>query len=289
MSRRDRQSAQECTRRLRVAMLGLAVMLLAGWTILSRAAPATPTPEGVDQLGIGEWEAIWTRVLERHVDQAGRIDFAGLRADHADLDRVVGFIAAVDPASSPARFPSPASRLAYYINAYNALAMFGVLDANVPERFDALGRLWFFYLRGVTIGGRSTSLYRLENEVILPVGDPRAHFALNCMVVSCPRLPRVAFTAGRLDRALDQTARSFIAEDRNLHLDRQKRQVHLSAIFDFYTKDFLAQAPSLIAYVNRYRAEPIPLDYQVDFLEYDWTINDQARRGAGSAPITTTR
>lgn len=263
-------------------------MVLAAPTIVSRAMPAALSSE-VEQLSVGDWEAIWTRVLERHVDQVGRIDFAGLKSDHADLDRVVAFIAAVDPVSSSAQFASLAARLAFYINAYNALAMFGVLNAGVPDRFDALGRLWFFSLRGNTIGGRSVSLYRLENDVIRPIGDPRVHFALNCMVVSCPRLPRAAFTAESLDRQLDRAAHSFIAEDRNLRLDRQRRQVYLSAIFDFYTRDFLAQAPSLIAYVNRYRAEPIPLDYRVDFLEYDWAINDQARRGQGSASISTTR
>ena len=44
---------------------------------------------------------------------------------------------------------------------------------------------------------------------------------------------------------------------------------------EFYAADFLASASSLIAYVNRYRAQPIPLDYAVEFLPYDWTVNSQ--------------
>jgi hypothetical protein len=97
------------------------------------------------------------------------------------------------------------------------------------------------------MGGRSISLYSLENDVIRPMGDPRVHFALNCMSVSCPRLPRTAFTADGLDRELDAAAREFVGDDRNVHFDRETRTVTLSAIFDFYTKDFLAKAPSLIA------------------------------------------
>ena len=84
------------------------------------------------------------------------------------------------------------------------------------------------------------------------------HFALNCMSVSCPRLPRTAYTADGLDRELDTAAREFVGEDRNVHVDRETRTVTLSAIFDFYTKDFLAKAPSLIAYVNHYRAVAVP-------------------------------
>ena len=49
------------------------------------------------------------------------------------------------------------------------------------------------------------SLYTLENDVIRPLGDERVHFALNCMVVSCPRLPRVAFT--QYDRTVNHRAR----------------------------------------------------------------------------------
>jgi uncharacterized protein DUF547 len=194
----------------------------------------------------------------------------------------VRFIAAVDPVSKPALFPTPSARLAYYIDAYNALAMYGVLDAGVPEQFGWLGRFRFFYLRKFILGGRSTSLYSLENDIIRPMGDPRVHFALNCMSVGCPRLPRRAFTADGLDRELDAAAREFVSEDRNVHVDRETRTVTLSAIFEFYTRDFLAKAPGLIAYVNYYRAVPISPDYRVSFAEYDWTINAQSRREEGA-------
>src|SRR6266498_1059136 len=88
----------------------------------------------------------------------------------------------------------------------------------------------FFYLRTFTVGGRSISLYNFENDVIRPLGEERVHFALNCMVVSCPRLPRVAFSAAALDRQLDSAAREFIGNTRNVWVDHAKREVWLSAI-----------------------------------------------------------
>lgn len=251
--------------------LGLTSMLLGP----SVASPqANQSPEA--------WQSEWTQVLRRGVDAKGRVDFSGLASDRTGLDDVVKFVREVDPASTPALFPTAADRLAFYIDAYNALAMDGVLDAGVPERFDWLGRLRFFYLRKFVVGGRSISLYSLENDVIRPMGDPRVHFALNCMSVSCPRLPRTAFTTDGLDRELDTAAREFMNEDRNVHVDREARVVRLSAIFDFYTKDFLAKAPSLIAYVNRYRTVPVPADFKVSFADYDWTINAQSRREEGA-------
>ncbi len=93
------------------------------------------------------------------------------------------------------------------------------------------------------------------------------------MVVSCPRLPRVAFSAAKLEGQLDTGARSFIGDTRNVWIEHAKREVWLSAIFDFYTEDFLAHAPSLIDYANHYRAAQIPADFKVRFLEYLWTVN----------------
>jgi hypothetical protein len=45
-------------------------------------------------------------------------------------------------------------------------------------------------------------------------------------------------------------------------------------------EDFLKHAPSLIVYVNRYTAEPIPSDFRVRFDAYDWTVNARDRGGA---------
>jgi hypothetical protein len=248
-------------------------MALGLLSLISIATPAPALDAATKALSIPEWETLWTNVLTRHVDESGRIDFHALSMNHADLDRVVAFIAAVDPDSQSQLFPDKQSHLAFYINAYNALAMYGVVTVGVPESLGGLTKFTFFYLRTFTIGGKSISLYKFENDIIRPLGEERIHFALNCMVVSCPRLPRVAFSAAALEGQLDAAARTFIGENRNVWIDQAKREVWLSAIFDFYTQDFLAHAPSLIDYVNHYRAVPIPSDYKVRFLEYRWTVN----------------
>ena len=246
-------------------------MALGLLSLISTPAPALDTATAA--CSIGEWEAAWTKILTRYVDDEGRIDFDSLRRNHADLDLIVAFVAAVDPMSQPRQFPDKHSRLAFYLNAYNALAMYGVVQTGVPESLGSLRKFAFFYLRKFAIGGKPTSLSKFENDVIRPLGDERMHFALNCMVVGCPRLPRVAFSAAALDGQLDTAARSFIGETRNVWIEQAKREVWLSAIFDFYAKDFLAHAPSLVAYVNRYRAAQIPSDFKVHFLEYHWTVN----------------
>src|SRR5215813_7293569 len=208
---------------------GVAYMVFGLLSLISTRAPALAT--ATDAWSIGEWEAAWTKVLTRYVDDSGRVDFDLLRRNHADLNLVVAFVAAVDPDSQPQRFPDKHSRLAFYINAYNALAMYRVVQAGVPESFGGLRKFTFFHLRAFAVGGKSISLSKFENDVIRPLGDERVHFALNCMVVSCPRLPRVAFSAATLDEQLDTAARTFIGDTRNVWIEHAKREVWLSAIF----------------------------------------------------------
>jgi len=277
MWRHERAARKRWGRRhtLLLAFLAAIVVAAIGGLVMNETPAEIGPPRSLD---LDRWDAAWTDVLAHHVDARGRVDFSGLAKDRAGLSEVVRFIAAVDPASSPELFPTPNARLAYYLNAYNALAMYGVLDAGVPKRFGWFGRIRFFVLRKFTIGGRAISLYRLENSVIRPLGDPRVHFALNCMSVSCPRLPQSAFTANELDEQLAAAAREFAAEKRNVDVDHGTKELRISGIFKFYTKDFLAKAPSLAAYINQYRLSPVPIDYKIVFDDYDWSINDQGRR-----------
>ncbi|MCI0400628.1 MAG: DUF547 domain-containing protein [Gammaproteobacteria bacterium] len=48
------------------------------------------------------------------------------------------------------------------------------------------------------------SLYAYENDVIRKLGEPRVHFALNCVALGCPILPKKPFTGKWLDAELER-------------------------------------------------------------------------------------
>lgn len=220
---------------------------------------------------LGAPEAAWTRVLDRFVDDRGRIDFRAIAKEPDDLAAYVAWLADVGPESRPAQFPTHADRLAYYINAYNALAMnAAVHSGRLPQ-----DKVRFFVLTSVELDGRKISLYSLENSVIRPLGEPRIHFALNCMVRGCPRLPREPFSAPTLDQQLEREAKRFLNEDRNVAVDLASGTVSLSSILKWYKGDFLQKASSLVEYVSAYRETPIDPSFDVRFLPYDWTLNQR--------------
>lgn len=223
--------------------------------------------------------AHWATVLDAYVDDSGRTDFVGLARDRAALDRFVAALAGDGPRTRPAAFDGTAAELAFHVNAYNALAMHGVIERGIPEDFDSFfKRAGFFRFRKVMVDGEETNLYDYENRVIRKLGDARVHFALNCMVRSCPRLPREPFEAATLDAAFDGATREFLADPRHLRVDHAGETLWLSAILDFYTEDFTDDGrQGLIAWVNRWRNEPVPAHYRVRFLDYDWTVNQAPR------------
>ncbi len=228
--------------------------------------PPGPTPANE-----AEALAAWESVLETYVDERGRVDFAGLSGDRGRIEAYLRWVADADTSRM-----GEEERLAFRINAYNALAMYGVVLASIPEDF---GSIWekvrFFVVPKHEIAGRRLSLYDFENKVIREEGDARIHVALNCMARSCPRLPREPFRAETLDAQLDREARRFYNEERNVRVDHGEGVVRLSKILDFYAADFLAEAPSLPAYANRFREGEIPEGYGVEFFPYDWTVNRQ--------------
>ncbi len=240
------------------------------------------------------------RVLQRFVDPEGRVDYEALAADRGDLDRYAALLAETSPDSHPGRFRDDASRLAYWIDAYNASVLVKVLEhypidsvTDVPRPLYAffLPRLsGFFLFQPLRLGGDDTNLFALENLLIRRrFAEPRIHFALNCASSSCPKLPQRAFRAATLEEDLEREARRFVAEERNVRIDPEARVVELSRIFDWFEGDFVSHVersrpevePSLRAYLEpllapeKARALAACADCEVRFRSYDWALNDR--------------
>ncbi len=250
------------TRALRAIVL---LLLLSGCSTL---IPVPDAPEADAK----QAEDAWSRVLQKHVDSEGRIHFKGVGNDMKDLTTFVRYVSKVDRAS----LSDKNLRLAFYINAYNALSMYNVILREYPEDLDGFfKRVKFFALRKFIINREELSLYTFENDFIRKEGDPRVHVALNCMSAGCPRLPREAFSGPKLEAQLEREATKFYNEERNVRTDDKEKIVFISEILDFFTDDFLAKKPTLIDYVNQYRKVKVPSDYEVKFIPYDWTIYKQ--------------
>ena len=62
-----------------------------------------------------------------------------------------------------------------------------------------------------------------------------------------------------------------------IQVDNKKETVRLPMIFKWYQKDFEQEAGTVVAYINRYRKNPIPDSYKIEFYPYDWSLNDKKK------------
>src|SRR6516225_4891302 len=106
----------------------------------------------------------WDHVLKEFVNEQGRVDYAALKASPAELDRYVRELAAQSPVSHPQNFPTRQSQLAYWVNAYNALVMKGVVDHWPVESVRKIGGLpySFFWRKKFVVGERKYTLDAIE-------------------------------------------------------------------------------------------------------------------------------
>jgi hypothetical protein len=241
----------------------------------------------------------WDRVLKAYVSQIGEVDYGALKAHRQDLDAYVAALGAHSPVNRPELFPSRAGELAYWINAYNAFVVKGVVDKYPTRSVRDLGALYGFFRRKDHIaGGEKISLLTIENDILRKkYADPRIHFAIVCASISCPKLSREAFTAANLEAQLDRLAREYFTEERNLSIDTKTGTVTLNSILDWYKQDFAAQVnqppgpAALLTYVRRYVTGPKKSALEsvrqpkVKFREYDWSINDPGSRARAKSPV----
>jgi hypothetical protein len=261
---------------IRSAAVAGAAMLLFGLD-----ARADEDSDGV----MGYSDKPYQALIKRYATADGDgVDYARWQAseeDMAAMDDYIRMIGEVSPISHPALFESRDRTRSYWINAYNALVLDAVLDhwpldsvrdVTVSLTSRMVPGKGFFYDREVVVGGETTNLLKLEEQVLASLDDPRLHFALNCASESCPVLRASDWS----DAELDQAARDFVNNIENVEIADGK--LYLSRIFKWYKKDFPRDIASYLRSYAGPNLEPqlaiaIAEKYPVRFRDYDWSLN----------------
>ncbi|MFA5924677.1 MAG: DUF547 domain-containing protein [Methylococcaceae bacterium] len=167
---------------------------------------------------------------------------------------------------------SKEEKLAFYINAYNILALKTVIDHwpldSIKDVGSLLSPVWG--KPAGSIDGKTVSLDDIENKILRPMGEPRIHFAIVCASVSCPDLRNTPYTASKLNAQLNEQVQKFLTNaDKGLRVGNESIQI--SRIFDWFGKDF-KPAGGVEAFIRRYRSDLPELPLKED-INYDWNVN----------------
>jgi hypothetical protein len=220
--------------------------------------------------------AVFDSLLRQHVSDAGWVDYQGFIQDSTKFNEYLQLLSQHHPND---RNWSENEQIAYWINAYNAFTIKLIMDhypvasiKDIKNGIPFVNTVWD--IKFINIEGAEYDLNNIEHGILRPkYNEPRIHFAVNCASISCPKLQRFAYTGDKLDKQLDEAARTFINDTDKNKITPGK--VELSKILSWYWGDFKDQYDSRVELINKYAETKVNPDAEVEYLEYDWGLNDQ--------------
>jgi len=230
------------------------------------------------------------------LDENGQVDYTKLRTSptFAEMKATSGLLQAIDPGD----MRDDDSRIAFWINLYNVLAIHGVLELGIRESVMEIPS--FFGVVAYRVGDFVLTLDEIENGVLRRNAphpatgarllgdddprlglcpshvDPRIHAALVCASTSCP--PVAFYEGSKLDEQLDLASLNYVASD--VEVDDALRVVRLPITFRYYLNDFGRIQGVRIFLLKHARGEQhkalqaaFEAGYPFDYHRYDWSLN----------------
>lgn len=226
----------------------------------------------------------WNVLLSKYDDDDGMVAYRDLHASPADMRALDSYLQTLSTASTTIR-ASRDAQLAFWINAYNAVTVRGILreypTTSIRNHTAKLLGYNIWKDLQLYVGGRPYSLEQIEHEILRKMGEPRIHFAIVCASIGCPRLLNEAYVGDRIQEQLDRNSRDFFARSQNFRYDQRNRRFNLSSILNWFGEDFGSnQAEQLRAIAQWLPNETARQAAQqntvsVSFLDYNWNLNEQ--------------
>lgn len=220
----------------------------------------------------------YDRLLKKYVNERGLVNYAGWKANDADLKALDDYLKQFASPAEPAAEGS--ERAASLVNAYNAFVLQWIL-ANYPTE-----SIWSlkdsFKAKRHAVGGKNVALNDIEHGALRPSIGWRAHAVLVCAARSCPPLEREAYTAGNFEGQDAKAYEKWLGRE-DLNRFSPPDKVEISSIFKWFKTDF-DKAGGVPKILGRYAPEGARQfaasgKYQVGYLPYNWGLNDQGEHG----------
>jgi len=219
----------------------------------------------------------FTKLLEKHVNANGQVDYLGFQKDSIVLNAYLSHLRKSPPNDSV--WPVE-EQIAYWINTYNAFTIKLVIDHYPVSSIKDIGssiQIPFINspwdISFIEIGDQLLTLNNIEHRILRKeFAEPRIHFAIVCASISCPKLRNEAFIALKLDEQLNEQAIGFINDPSKNEISAD--EIKISKIFQWFGGDFKKDG-TLIDYLNQFSDINISKNAKTRFLDYNWGLNDR--------------
>ncbi len=224
--------------------------------------------------------SVWDQLLKEYVNIQGQVDYRRWQLEaEKELNQWLDSISPLEQQQLASE-----EQLTLLINLYNALVIAQILKRYpLPSILPRLLGIpnWVYFLRFFarpiyTLNHQRLSLNDIEHQMLRQQWqEPRIHFALVCAARGCPLLRNEAYHPSRIQEQLTDDATRFINNVEKVSFFPKDNLLQCSKIFKWYEKDFLQVSPSIPNYINHYSSVTISESVSVEYLPYDWCLNEQ--------------
>jgi hypothetical protein len=198
----------------------------------------------------------YEQVLVEYVEPDGIVDFQRWSQNSISIEKLDSFLVwngAADKQNYPEIFNDPLIQRAFYINAYNACVLRGILEHYPLERLRDCPVDFFTGLH-FQVAGQRLSLNELAQRCGIEQ-DGRVAFALGLPLRSGPVISREVYQADTLEAQLNQAIREYLGSCSGFQIDYEKQRVlfgrlimeHQAFFLDYYQNKFGVEDISLIS------------------------------------------
>ena len=233
----------------------------------------------------------------------GLVYYRALQSSRGALDR---YVASLNVPTATYDGWSKEAKMAFWINAYNAIALKTVVDQYpIPVRSKEYPARSIRQVPGAfernthRVGGKSVTLDQIEQTILAEFGDPRIFLALGRGAVGSGRLRSEAYSAPALERQLTEVANECATRAQCVDINKSANEVRVSSIFSWRQREFSAayadKADKLFAsrspveravlalvsprLLTTEREFLEPNQFKVVYIPFDWSLNDLTGRG----------
>ncbi len=175
------------------------------------------------------------KTLRRAVEENGFIDADKFQDVATTLRKQLRLLAVTGPTVTPALYPTPNDRLAYWYNARTAWSMELAMRLHREKTDDAarLANLAF------PLDGRTMRLAQID-AVIEALGGYVAVIAAPCANLHRAALPQTPFSAPGIRQAVQDRFIAFVDDPRRFFVDIEKQTIHFPSILWRYRDEIFA-------------------------------------------------
>lgn len=231
----------------------------------------------------------WQEVLSTYVKE-GLVDYDKLVQEQSGLERFLCQLAWYGPGSREAMFKSPQQVLAYWINAYNALALAGAVGQYPCDGvYGQSGDLDSFEKNVLCkVDGAALTLREVRDQAYrAAAGDPRVLVALAGPAMGWAKLAGEPYMARSLDKQLRQAVQRVLGDRQLTKIEHETKTLKLpGAIYaakdryiELYRNTFDTDAGNLLnalmIFANRLQRQQLntAIGYRMELIEFDSRLN----------------